>query len=386
MKEKVNVLIIGDAYSPHIYRIIKHLYNNSDRINIDLFNYYKKKAQNPDISEFCNKIYYITSYFPTILYKIPILNAFLSILDFKFTFKKKINFSYNFIHIHFITIHSIFLSYLYKKRSNILVLTTWGSDVLRASPLKLLLMKKLFKNIDYITLSLTGYRDKLQSIFKFPDSKILDVRMGSEMIDELEKNQDIDTKDSKHLLGLENKYIITIGYNGSKAQNHLKVIEQINLVKDLLPSNLHLMLPMTYPTENHNYIEEIKNKIEEFNLSYVIYDNHLSNEKLLTVRKCTDVFIHAQTTDATAASVQEYILTDCIVINASWLGYPHLEKYGKPYFTFNKFDEIGETLLYAIDNKDSIKVSEHLKVDLYNRGWDKAIITWINIYLNTSEK
>ena len=385
MKQKVNILIVGNAYSPHISRIIKHIYQNTDLINIDFYNYSKAKEHTPEISEFCNNIYYRASFFPAILYKIPFLNTVLSLLDFKYTIKKKINKSFDFIHIHYITIHSIFFSKLYRRHSKVLVLSAWGSDVLRASPLKIHFMKNLFNKMNYITLSKTGYRDKIQSIFKFPDSKIIDVRIGSEMIDMLYKNQDINKTESKKRLGFEDKYIITIGYNGAKAQNHLNVIEQINLIKDSLPINLFLMLPMTYPSENQEYISEVKSKIEEYNIPYVIYDKYLSNEILLLVRKCTDIFIHAQQTDAAAASVQEYILADSLILNAAWLDYPHLEKFGEVYFTFETFDAIGKKLLYAIKNKEAVKVPEALKIELYNRGWEKSINPWIDFYLNTSK-
>ena len=42
----------------------------------------------------------------------------------------------------------------------------------------------------------------------------------------------------------------------------------------------------------------------------------------------------------------EYMLTDAVIVNGSWLSYPELENKGMPYM-FSNFDELGEKILEA---------------------------------------
>jgi hypothetical protein len=280
-----------------------------------------------------------------------------------------------------VSIVNAFSLILYRNRSKILLLSPWGSDVLRIPSLHRFFLKRLYSNADYISIGSSGFKGKVQSIFKIKDSKIIDLKFGSDLIDTLKKNQNLNKNDAKTKLGLKDKYIITIGYNGSIGQKHIEVIDQINSVKDLLPNNLFLVIPMTYPSNNEEYINKVRNKMEEYEIPYLVYDCFLSNDHLLFVRKCADVFVHAQITDASSASLQEYILADCLVLNASWLIYPQFEKYGKPYYIFNTLEEIGSTLIFAISNHTPIKAHKSLKIDLYNNGWDSVILPWINFYL-----
>lgn len=382
MSEKIKILIVGNAYDSHLYRLINKLLENTDSIIIDFYSYTKKENQIPIVSNLCNKIFFRSQFFPSFCYKIPKLGTLLSIIDFKLTYKKNIVQSYDFINVSFVSIDNLLCSNIYRERTKVLLLSPWGSDVLRAPLFNRYLLKDIYYKADYISLPNIGFRDKVQSIFKIPESKIINMGFGSDMIDIIEKNQHLNKKEAKNKLGLGNKYIITIGYNGSKAQNHIKVINQINMVKKSLPENLFLLLPMTYPSDNYEYINLVKGKLEEYKLPYIIYDSFLPNDVLLLLRKCTDIFIHAQNTDASSASLQEYLLTDSIVLNASWLKYPQFEKYGKPYFTFDSINEISETLLSINENKKSIEISSSLKVDLFNNGWNKAIKPWTDFYTN----
>lgn len=377
------ILLVGNIYDKHICRLVNHVSSIvGDDVQIDIFNTNTSKHPLPEMYSCYGIVYNKRKYFPALMYKLPKIGVFFSgILDTVISFNKLNGKKYDLVNIHFVSWNLYFAINKLKRVSSFLMLSPWGSDVLRISSFTRYLLKNVYNKADFISLPNTGFRNKVQSIFKIPESKIINMGLGSDIIDMIEINQDLDKKEAKNKLGFKDKYIITIGYNGSKAQNHLNVIEQIYLVKKSLPENLFLLLPMTYPFDNNEYINLVKEKLEEYNMSYVIYDSFLSDAIMLLLRKCTDVFIHVQNTDASSASLQEYLLTNTIVLNASWLKYPQIEKYGKPYFTFDNIEEIGEILLSITEKQQSIEVSESLKVDLFNNGWNKRIKPWIEFYL-----
>ena len=156
------------------------------------------------------------------------------------------------------------------------------------------------------------------------------------------------------------------------------------MVREQLPQNLFIILPMTYPIsfELKNYIQSIRDYLQQHNYDFRIFNEYLNDDKLLYLRKCSDVFIHAQTTDASCATVQEYLLSDCTILNGEWLHYPELEEYGIPYYTFESLNHIGPCLIEAIDNPDKYRPTLQLKEKIAQKGWNYQIKLWIS-FLNS---
>jgi len=73
-------------------------------------------------------------------------------------------------------------------------------------------------------------------------------------------------------------------------------------------------------------------------------------------------------------------LTDNIVLNASWLKYPQLEQYGIPYYKFDTLDEIGNLLVYAINNPTEHTTNESLKKYIKTLGWNSCSNKWADFF------
>lgn len=373
------ILIVGSVYDKHTYRFISHLKKEDSSLKIDILSYEQKKEQ-PDCAIFCNEVYQPKESMQK-FYKINYLGPLIKAIDFKHDLENLVSQQkkYDAILILWVFLQNILASSSYKKLSNNIILIPLGSDVLRISKLARLALKSFYKKADYIVLPKTGFKQTVKEYFKIKDSKIINIGFGSDMIDII-KDSNISKEESKKRLGITNKFVLTIGYNAVEAQNHLAVIKEIDKIRTELPHNLLLIFPMSYPSTSTHiaYKTQIKEYLNSRKFDFIMIEDYQREEDLLLYRKCTDIFIHAQKTDASCSSVQEYLLANCIVLNAAWLQYPQLEKYGQPYFTFNNLENIGECLIKAINVPNKYHISKQLKEEIYQRGWNSEIKLWVS--------
>lgn len=375
----MKVLFIGDPNTGHTERFIKNLVESTTDIEVDIL----CDCHSSDISNllpYCNQIFNNTYCFPSLLYKIPKINSRLVRKDFLTEISKIPDKYYDIVNVHFVGINTYYANNELHRIAKKVLLTPYGSDVLRANPNGLKLLQHVYDTADGVTLSPVrehGFYVKVKEIFSLPESKIYEAGFGSDAIDRM--LQDGFSKDeAKEGLGIADRYVITIGYNGSSGQQHGKVIDAIVKVKDKLPSNLIVLIPATYPSNNEAYLQTLIAKMEDKDIHYRIINHYLSIDELVQLRKCSDMFIHAQTTDASCASIMEYMLTDAVIVNGSWLSYPELENKGMPYISFSNFDELGEKILEASALQSL--VSLELKDYLSKRGWKEEIKYWTRCY------
>lgn len=373
------ILIIGWAHDKHIYRFISHLKKEDNSLIIDVLSY-SNENRKLECAAFCEKIYFPQESMQW-LSSIKYIGQILKAIKFKHCLKKLISQQqhYDAIFVLWILPQNIFAASSFKKLSKNIILVPLGSDVLRISKLAKFALKGLYQKADYIILPQTGFRKIVQQDFKVKEPKIVNLGFGSNMIDTI-KESTLTKEDAKRELNITDKFVITIGYNASEAQNHLAVIHEINTIRQELPHNLLLVLPMSYPTTQAHitYKKEIRRYLQSQKYDFIILENYLNDEDLLLYRKCSDIFIHAQRTDASCSSIQEYLLANCTVLNADWLQYPQLEKYGKPYFTFSSINEIGKCILEAIKTPQKFYPNQKLIREMYNRGWKHEIKQWIS--------
>lgn len=377
------ILIVGGVYDKHAYRFISHLKKEDNSLKIDILSYEKKEGQ-PECIDFCEKVYQPQESMQK-LYKVKYLGQIIRAIDFKHNLKILVsqNKKYDAILILWVFPQNMLAIDSYKKLSNNIILVPLGSDVLRISKLARFALKSFYQNADYIALPPAGFQQTVKQLFHITDSKIVILDFGSDQIDTI-LNSEISRLEAKQKLGIAKKYVITIGYNAVKAQNHLMILDQLAQVKEQLPENLFLILPMTYPKspEIEEYIKSVKIYLNNLNFKYRIFEDYLDEQQLILLRKCSDIFIHAQTTDANCATIFEYLLSDCTILNGSWLHYPELEKDNMPYFTFNSIKDLGSCLIEAIKNPEQHKPSYRLINDMAQKGWNYQIKLWIE-FLNS---
>ena len=98
------------------------------------------------------------------------------------------------------------------------------------------------------------------------------------------------------------------------------------------------------------------------------------------------MFIHVQPTDASSASLQEYILCEKKIINGSWLKYPELIKNGViPYFELDNMENLGQKIV-DVYRSEPIKIEESLLNEFENKTWNVVIKDWDNLFSGNLNK
>lgn len=321
------------------------------------------------------------------MYAVPKLRGYLNIRDFKISLRefvkncKNQNVLYDVCQIHFLNfMYADVISDL-RTIAKKIVLTPWGSDVLRARPFMLKGLRKLVRLSDVVTAQRgSRFEQDVKRILDVPQNKLYDLDFGVKAIDEILAHPTITVETAKEVLGITGNYAIVIGYNASFGHNHLKVIEQIATIKNRLPSNYLLVLPLTYGG-NPEYKAKIKKCLDTYRLNHLILDKYMSNLDVVNLRMATDLFIHAQTSDANSGTIAEYLLCQKKIINPVWITYPHYEAYGSPFYLFSDFEELPEVIISAIQDS-SLRVSPLLKESIRRCGWGEQSKEWVALYYN----
>lgn len=288
----------------------------------------------------------------------------------KFSKEKK----YDIINVHF---PNKYMSYVYKylrRMSKNIVVTPWGSDILRQNNEYLNHLAGLYEKADYISTDKNSPLGKrIIDVFNIDPNKIVGNSFGSDVVDYALKNgKSSSQEDAKQRFGLNGRYVITCGYNGINHQRHKDIIEAIKEVKDRLPNNLTLLFPMTY-LKKDNYMEECQHKCKEYDLDAVFLTEYMSVEDVYKLRIATDIFVHVQTTDASSGTVKEYVICDKKIVHGSWIKYEEMEAF-QPlfYFPVEKLEDLGKVIVKAY-NSDKIKIPQGVLDFVITNGWDNRI-------------
>lgn len=385
MKEDYSLLLIGQFYDNHSVRFVRNLKKTNPKAQIDYFTpVIKGKGIPADYLDYFRAVEMVD--FSHLFRYIPILNKKEERFNWKRSFR---SFSqgkhYDVVNIHYPrSINSLIIPELRQIADNI-VLTPWGSDVLRSTDKERRVLQKLYDKADYVTGHGDRFTDEFMRIFNVPKQKFVHADLGTETIDYIaEHKTEIGTEQAKRQLGIEGNYVITCGYNASPAQNHLKIIDSIGRIKELLPHKLVLLFPLTYP-RNPDYVIQLRNVVDNYGLHALWFDQFLDLESLFILRQATDMFIHLQKTDANNASLKEYLLLGKNCINGSWLQYPDVEDNGKkPFYEVQSLNDLDTIILESYQN-GARTVSPNATRLIESFGCKPAAVRWNQFFMSISK-
>lgn len=375
MRKSPKILIVGSLDSIHLLLLMKNVKLIDPKIQLFALNMGELKF--PEFKNYC-VILNEKKIVPSVLLEIRFIRRFFFKLE-NYLLLKSIKQRFDLINVHFVTDFWILQDKKYKSLSDKLLLTPWGSDVLRINSKQKERLQHVYDEADYVSAMPGAFWDTVKLKFNVPNSKFVKLNHGSSMIDYIITHSNYTKDEAKHALGLSDKMIITCGYNGHEVQNHINIIKSIASVKEQLPQNLFLILPMTYGGTKR-YRDKVKSFLDDNCLQYKIYDSFLGEEALFDLRKASDIFIHAQPTDGDSGSLQEYLLCGCKVINGKWTRYPKLETNGVPYCIFNSFDELGEKIVEVYFRKYKIIVPDETYNQIRTKAWSVVAQGWVDFY------
>lgn len=374
-----SVLMVGNFESVYVVEFVKHLKQVNPKVHISFWGYTRDKSD-ADRS-------FINCYDECCFFNIRhLVNAsplwqIKAIKELRKSFKTFVaGKHFDYISVQYIKPEYCFLANYFKQSATKLVITPWGSDVYSIGKFYSHLVKRVFDKADYVTGPDDRFTRDFTRIFNVPASKIVHCDLGVAPIDYIIDNKNkIDSKEAKRQLGVDNCYVITCGYKANAAHRHTVMIEAIQKVKDKLPENLVLFIPLTYPNDP-NYRQIVKNKVEESGLKAILFEDFLDIEHIFLLRQATDLFVHIQPTDASSGTLYEYVLCEKKILNGAWLKYPEIEKNGtKPYFLVDNLDDLGQAIVDACKS-EPIKINKEVLQDLEKKQWKVVIKDWDNFF------
>ena len=387
--KKYSILLICTNGIPgHIIRFIRNLRNTNSSVCITLLSKRNKDWFPEDLDSYLDDFIQLKKYtgWPHRLWKFRgLFDQYAMVRQFKELARTH---HYDIVNIHFPQCYLDSVMPSIRRMSNCIIVSPWGSDVLRVADKEKKRLKRVIKSSDYITVGSEGIFGKvLYQEMKIDKEKFHPLACGSETIDYINEHlSEISTECAKELLGLSGRYLITCGYNAFESQKHEAIINAINDKRISLPDNMTLMFPVTYGTAvdsiDKKYIGRLKVLCEDLNLSAVFYENYLSLPELFLLRRATDMFIHVQPTDGGNSSLQEYVLCGAKVVHGAWIHYNKLEQF-KPlfYFPVNDLSELGDVIVDAY-RSEPIRIPEQVMAYIRNRGWKAKMMLWNDFFVS----
>lgn len=379
------ILIIGSASDDkYIGNSLRACKSKTDDIHFDLFS--TKTKTDCLFTSVVDCITYKEKHYPSLFYSIPKLRGYCNQQDLLKSLRNYISrcknkgLCYDCCHIHFLNpIYARIVEDL-KQVAKEIIITPWGSDILRVKRTNIPQLRLLAQKSDITATSkYIRFGQEVMRILNVSNDRLYDLSFGNASVDEILRLEHVNDIEAKHSFNLDNRYTILIGYNANPGHNHLSVIKALSAIKNQLPSNYILLFPLTYGG-NSEYIQQIKNLLEQEQLKYKFFTEYMSNKQVALLRKATDLFIHAQTSDANSGTIAEYLLCRKKIVNPSWITYPHHEQYGNPFYYFQNFEVLPEIILQAIQAKESI-VPVQLVEEIKKTSWAVRAKEWVDLYM-----
>lgn len=383
--KKYSILIVGiGCYFNHLREFVVNLKKKNPLVDITLVTtYLSDKGKEELLENGCSIIRHKTYHgrFHNRFFVI-LMNLYYRCRVLLYILIKR---HFDIVDIHFPTRKVKFAMPFLKMVSKNILISPWGSDVLRVEDEKSINdLRNIYSQAKYITISKDSQIGRCAiDKFKIDPNKMVKLGWGGEVFDFVQENSNmVTTEDAKRCFGLEGRYVITCGYNGQLEQRRIEIVDAISSVKNQLPDNLTLLFPYNYlknPVNDAN-MEAVVSKCASLGLEAVIVEQYLDMQGLLKLRMATDIFVHVQLTDAGARSVMEYVLCNKKVVHGAWVRYAYLED-NKPscYFPVDKMENLGKCIVNAYQAQVG-DLPQEVKQVILKRGWSYKMTLWNDFF------
>lgn len=264
-----------------------------------------------------------------------------------------------------------------------MIVTVWGSDFYaEKSKFKRRLQKRLIEKAHVVTLGNKEMASHVARYFDIPNDKISIASFASDPLEELKKMQAMSRGEAKRILGLDPQCIaITCGYSSRAEHRQCEFIRMVDRKRSELPKNIMLLFPMTYGDDVKN-IQNLQLLLKQTGIPFKLYNKFLSIREIALLRKASDIMIHIVDHDQGAASLEEYLYAENIVVTGEWLPYSLFDSNGIFWKKVTSVAEVDIALLECVNNLNNYR--ERCKVNREivetKDGWENTITLWLNLY------
>lgn len=382
----MNIFLIGDFNSIYMYEYVKSVLLDE---NMD-YNYFCFHDSPTQINENYRRVYESNN---IVLFNIQTkwkivyrFDKFLKLYR-KYKFRKILSSLkvINNLHLHFVKLEYFEIIQKYRKNIDNLILTFWGSDLLRLKADKEDQMYRFLRLADHIVVGPLNMERVFEK--KFGDefkNKLAYAIFGTPVLKNIKKVKNEKKREGileKFQLPVD-KHIITCGYNGKCTQQHNLIIEAICSCNKSIKDKIFVILPAGYGYQK-TYFDNIENMLMEARVNYIVDNSFYGIEDISELRVASDIFIHAQITDGFSSSVVEYLYADNVLINGDWIDYPILEKNNVYYLKFSSIKDLSKKIEYVVNNieieREKVRKTNGILYKI--RSWDFVKKSWQELYV-----
>ena len=288
------------------------------------------------------------------------------------------------VHNHYLSQRDLALGLRVSRRFHArCVCTFWGSDLLRASDRALRQMLPYLRRCDRLTACNERMRDKLrQSCGEELYQKTRMTIWGQDGFAAIDRVLAAEGREAcRAYYGIrKDSYVVSIGYSADNAQHQLEVVEALSALPKENLSHMTLVLQQTYVKRDPAYMERVRQAAEALPCQVVVLRDFLDLTETARLRLCADLFILAISTDAFAASMQEYLYAGAVFLMGDWLGYPQLDELGIPINRFHEYKELPALIQQAMNGKLQRATDEQRALLPAHYSWDDVRKDWLGLY------
>lgn len=274
-----------------------------------------------------------------------------------------------------------------------LVVSIWGSDLLRCSDMKFTALKqRLLQRADLITVVGIDFREILLSKHGrdlFPKIRAACYSANGDMIREISKLSRPDAKqwlEEKHRV-TGDKFTICVGHNADPANRQLDVIAELGSLSPEFKNRLHIICPMTYGGKP-GYVDQVRDSLKKHQVKGTVLSDFLEVQEVAKLRKSCDMMIFVPLSDAFAASVGQALVAQSATIVGSWLPYAQRRRFGFKYWEVDDVSQIANTVTKIFNNlnehRDALIENEKLGLEFFDEK--RLGSQWRNVYLEAVGK
>ncbi len=379
----MKLLVIGDIGIIYTFEYITEIVSQFKDCSVDILSFAprseKNEAREKRLNELGCNVFYPPQY--KLFKKSRLLYPFIRIGEM---LRYRICRKYDVINIHFPGVDS-WAACLHASKNTRIVTSIYGSDLLRASGKGLEILKKVLSKSDAVTVGSDYVLERTSKACEGAiDAKLRKIRYGANAAAAMHEFIEKYTRDEcKETFAFPTDRIsVLCGYNGSRSQRHL---EMINLMKELpeeYQSKLFLVFQCSYGFDEV-YSKELSAALAESGLNGVIVTDFMQGETLAKFRKAMDIFLNLQPTDAFSATMVEELESGAVVVKGDWLCYPDLDEVGIYMKSIPDMENLPAEIVDIIENLDAEKERTKKNKGVWELlSWEALYDKWESVILN----
>lgn len=260
----------------------------------------------------------------------------------------------------------------------------WGSDILAINSKEAKKLECIVRCVDVINRPGEQTYKAFTTFFGHKYEKLFtkkSLRFGTLALPWIKKTQMAcnKTECKKHFGVSADKMSIAIGYNGSKRQQHLEVINNLSQLSISQKNKLHLIIHFV-GYEDLTYEKLLRDALKNCNIEFTFIDRSLDFSEIAVLRLATDIFIHAQITDGLSGSIRECLYAGTIVVNPVWIEYDEFKKIGIEYIEYEKFSELKDIIENCLQGEMTIDLKKNRELIHNHYSWEAVEGDWNSVF------